>query len=99
MEITKYTNENELTIAIDGRIDTTTAPQLETEVKNSITEKVSKLIFDFTKVEYMSSAGIRVIMASEKVMSQQGEMALSNVNEEIMEIFEMTGLSDLLQFE
>lgn len=99
MQITKSVSEGVLTVQIDGRIDTTTAPMLEGELKHSVTNEVKSLIFDFEKVEYMSSAGIRVIMAADKVMSRQGEMKLIHVNDEIMEIFDMTGLADLLMIE
>lgn len=88
-----------LTVKIDGRIDTITAPVLEGELKNSITKDIESLIFDFEKVEYMSSAGIRVIMGADKVMSSQGDMKLIHVNQEIMEMLDMTGLVDFLTIE
>ena len=88
-----------LTVKIDGRIDTITAPVLEGELKNSITKDIESLIFDFEKVEYMSSAGIRVIMGADKVMSRQGDMKLIHVNQEIMEMLDMTGLVDFLTIE
>lgn len=99
MQITKKRSEGMLTVQIEGRIDTTTSPVLEGELKHSVTNEIDCLIFDFDKVEYMSSAGIRVIMAADKVMRKQGEMKLINVNDEIMEIFDMTGLIDLLTIE
>lgn len=99
MQITKNMTEGILTIAIDGRLDTITAPQLEEELMNSVTDEVETLVFDFENVEYMSSAGIRVIMAADKVMSRQGEMKLVHVNEEILEILDMTGLTDFLTIE
>lgn len=85
-----------LTVKIEGRIDTITAPVLEGELKNSITKDIESLIFDFEEVEYMSSAGIRVIMGADKVMSRQGDMKLIHVNQEIMEMLDMTGLVDFL---
>ena len=99
MQITKNVSEGTLTVFINGRIDTTTAPMLETELKYSVTNEIDCLIFDFEKVEYMSSAGIRVIMAADKIMSRQGEMRLIHVNEEILEMLDMTGLTDLLTIE
>lgn len=99
MEIRKEMEAGRLMIQIQGRIDTTTAPILEGELKHSVTNEVQELIFDFGSVEYMSSAGIRVIMAADKVMSRQGEMKLIHVNEEIMDMLDMTGLTDLLTIE
>lgn len=99
MEIRKEMEAGRLLIQIQGRIDTTTAPILEGELKHSVTNEVQELIFDFGSVEYMSSAGIRVIMAADKVMSRQGEMKLIHVNDEIMDMLDMTGLTDLLTIE
>lgn len=99
MQIQKNITDGTLTIRIDGRLDTTTAPMLEGELKHSVTDGIRCLIFDFEKVEYMSSAGIRVIMAADRVMSRQGEMKLIHVNEEILEMLDMTGLTDLLTIE
>lgn len=99
MKITKTFTDGVLTVEIDGRIDTMTAPELEGELKHSVTGDVKILVFDFAKVEYLTSAGIRVIMAADKVMSRQGQMKLIHVNDEINEIFDMTGLIDLLVIE
>lgn len=99
MQIKKNVSGETLTLQIDGRIDTTTAPMLEGELKHSVTNDIDCLIFDFEKVEYMSSAGIRVVMAADKVMSRQGEMKMIHVNEEIWEMLDMTGLTDLLTIE
>ncbi|MDO4332265.1 MAG: STAS domain-containing protein [Eubacteriales bacterium] len=99
MQITKSVTEGTLTVRIEGRLDTTTAPMLEGELKRSVTDGTERLIFDFEKVEYMSSAGIRVLMAADRVMSRQGEMKLIHVNEDIMEILDMTGLTDFLTIE
>ncbi|QIB69324.1 STAS domain-containing protein [Aminipila butyrica] len=96
MQLSKKIEDNRLTVLIEGRIDTTTAPQLEGELRQIVTDEVIDLIFDFSKVEYMSSAGIRVIMSAEKIMRRQGAMTLIHVNEDIMEILEMTGLIDIL---
>ena len=98
MEIKKTKNGNELTIAIEGRLDTTTAPLLEAELKQSISG-VEKLIFDFGTLEYLSSAGLRVLLSAQKVMNRQGEMVVRNVNDTIAEIFEVTGFADILTIE
>lgn len=99
MEITKTKTNDTLTVTLKGRLDTTTSPYLEAELEHSLTEEVRELIFDFSDLEYMSSAGIRVVMASEDIMSSRGGMKLLHVNDEIIEIFEMTGLIDLLHIE
>ena len=98
MTIEKNLNGTELTIAITGRLDTTTAPQLEAEFKQSITG-VEKLVLDFATLEYLSSAGLRVLLAAQKVMNKQGEMIIKNVNDTINEIFEVTGFIDILTIE
>ena len=98
MTIEKNLNSTELTITIVGRLDTTTAPELETALKESY-EGVEKLVLDFTALEYLSSAGLRVLLAAQKVMNKQGEMIIRNVNETINEIFEVTGFIDILTIE
>lgn len=98
MTIQKTANANELTIALSGRLDTTTAPQLETELKASIAG-VEALVLDLAGLEYMSSAGLRVLLAAQKIMNKQGSMVVKNVNETIMEIFEVTGFVDILTIE
>ena len=98
MTIEKNLNGTELTVAIVGRLDTTTAPQLEAEFKQNI-NGVEKLVLDFAGLEYLSSAGLRVLLAAQKVMNKQGEMILRNVNETINEIFEVTGFVDILTIE
>ena len=98
MTIEKTKNGNELTVALTGRLDTTTAPQLEAELKESLSG-VEKLVLDFAALEYLSSAGLRVLLAAQKTMNKQGEMIVKNVNETIAEIFEVTGLSDILTIE
>lgn len=95
MEIKKENKGKELTLFIKGRLDTTTSPLLERELKESI-GVVEKLILDFSELEYLSSAGLRVILAAQKVMNRQGEMIVRNVNETISEIFEVTGFVDIL---
>ena len=98
MTIEKNLNGTELTVAITGRLDTTTAPQLEAEFKQNITG-VEKLVLDFATLEYLSSAGLRVLLAAQKEMNKQGEMVIKNVNETINEIFEVTGFIDILTIE
>ena len=94
MKINKNKNGTKLTFEIAGRVDTSTAPQLESAIKEEISG-VKELVFDMDKVEYISSAGLRVLLSSQKTMNNQGTMKLINVNDEIMEIFEVTGFSDI----
>lgn len=98
MTILKTVNENVLTVALSGRLDTTTAPQLESELKASL-EGVQTLVLDFTELTYLSSAGLRVLLAAQKIMNKQGSMRVKNVNETIQEIFEVTGFCDILTVE
>lgn len=98
MTIEKNLNGTELTVTIVGRLDTVTAPQLEAEFKGNI-NGVEKLVLDFAELEYLSSAGLRVILAAQKVMNKQGEMIIKNVNDTINEIFEVTGFIDILTIE
>lgn len=98
MNINKNLNGNELTITLEGRLDTITAPQLEAELSESI-GGVEKLVLDFSALEYLSSAGLRVLLTAQKIMNKQGEMIVRNVNETIMEIFEVTGFCDVLTIE
>lgn len=95
MEIIKLNEGSKLTITLEGRLDTTTAPQLETEIKSSL-EGVDSLTLNFEKLEYLSSAGLRVILSAQKIMNKQGTMVIKNVNETIMEVFEVTGFVDIL---
>ena len=98
MTITKTQEENALTLALEGRLDTMTAPELENELKTSL-DGVKALTLDFSALEYVSSAGLRVILGAQKIMNKQGEMKITNVNEEIMEIFDITGFTDILTIE
>ena len=98
MTIEKNLNGTELNVTITGRLDTTTAPQLEAEFKQNL-GGVEKLALDFAGLEYLSSAGLRVLLAAQKVMNKQGEMVIRNVNETINEIFEVTGFIDILTIE
>jgi anti-sigma B factor antagonist len=98
MTIEKNLNGTELTVTITGRLDTTTAPQLEAELKQSI-NGIEKLVLDFANLEYLSSAGLRVLLQAQKTMNKQGEMIIKNVNDTINEIFEVTGFIDILTVE
>ena len=98
MKIDQVKNEKALTIALEGRLDTTTAPQLESELKTALAG-VEALTFDFEKLEYLSSAGLRVLLSAQKVMNRQGSMKVIHVNEMILEIFEVTGFADVLTIE
>ena len=98
MEITVSKNENTLTISPIGRIDTATAPELQTAVNENISG-VTDLTFDLKQLQYISSAGLRVLMSTQKTMNQQGSMKLIHVKEDVNEIFEVTGFSDILTIE
>ena len=98
-KIEAQTEDKVLTMSLIGRLDTTTAPELEASVKENATD-VDKLIFDLAQLEYVSSAGLRVFLASHKLMnSQGGSMIVKNVTEEVNEIFELTGFSVILTLE
>ena len=83
---------------LTGRLDTTTAPQLEGELKNGL-DGVESLVLDFKELEYLSSAGLRILLAAQKTMNKQGKMVIRNVNEVIQEVFEVTGFADILTIE
>lgn len=96
MIITKQTENDRTTIALEGRLDTLTAPQLEAYLEQEVTPKDTFLVIDMEKLEYISSAGLRVLLALQKEMQQHGAMELHNVNEVNMEVFEVTGFVDIL---
>jgi len=98
MEIKKTLEGEKLTVAISGRLDTTTAPELEEALKESM-DGISELVIDFTETEYISSAGLRVLLSAEKTMNKQGSMIVTGVNDVIMEIFEVTGFVDILDIQ
>ena len=98
MTITKKQNEAALELALNGRLDTTTAPELEKAIESAL-KGVSELTLDFAGLDYISSAGLRVLLSAQKTMSKQGSMKIKNVNEIIMEIFEVTGFADILSIE
>ena len=95
MEIKKTQNGNELEVAVSGRVDTSTAPQLEACLKESL-DGIEKLVLDLAGLEYISSAGLRVLLGAQKTMNKQGEMVVANHNEEVSEVFEITGFNDIL---
>ena len=98
MTINKNQEGTKLEIALEGRLDTMTAPSLEEEVKNSV-EGITELVFDLKDLIYVSSAGLRVLLSAQKTMNKQGSMTIKNANEEVMEIFEVTGFIDILNIE
>ena len=98
MNIVKTSEGTKRTLALEGRLDTTTAPQLEAEIKGALTG-VTELVLDFSQLEYLSSAGLRVLLAAQKAMNKQGSMVIRHVNETILEIFEVTGFLDILTIE
>ena len=87
-----------LTLAVEGRLDTITAPELEAALREEL-DGVEELIFDFSALEYISSAGLRVLLSAQKQMNKQGSMKVTGVSEIIMEIFEVTGFTDILTIE
>ena len=95
LNINKETNGSELKIILDGRLDTMSAPQLEGELKGAV-DGITSLIFDIGDLQYISSAGLRVLRSAQKVMYKQGSIVIRGANEDIMEIFEVTGFSDIL---
>lgn len=98
MTITANQKDTQLTLSLEGRLDTTTAPQLEAELTRSL-PGVTALTLDFGALEYISSAGLRVLLMAQKVMNKQGSMVVRNVNDTINEVFEITGFSDILTVE
>ncbi len=98
MTIKKKMNGTELEIALEGRLDTMTAPELEAELHQSL-DGAQSLVLDFSKLEYISSAGLRVLLSAHKVMSGKGGMKVTHVNEIVQEVFEVTGFADILTIE
>ena len=98
LNIDKKAEGKNLEMALTGRLDTTTAPELEKEVKDNI-QGVKNLTFDFASLEYISSAGLRVLLSAQKIMNKQGGMVVKNASDEVKEIFEVTGFSDILTIE
>ena len=98
MNITKNQNGASLQVILSGRLDTTTAPQLEAELRSSL-GGITELILDFAEIEYISSAGLRVLLAAQKIMNKQGRMVIRNTNDSVNEVFEITGFVDILTIE
>ena len=98
MTIEKVLNGESAKIVVGGRLDTQTAPELEKEV-DVITANLKELVFDMAGLEYVSSAGLRVILKAQKIMNTKGSMKLTNVNDSIMEVFDITGFLDILTIE
>ena len=98
MNIVKNRDGNKLDVIIDGKLDTASAPQLEALVNNEL-EGVEILVLDLAKLKYTSSAGLRTILLAQKTMNKQGKMILKHVGEDVLDVFDMTGLTDLLTIE
>ncbi len=98
MKITKTQNGNSLYLALEGRLDTNPAPELEASIKGSV-DGVEELTIDMEALDYLSSAGLRVLLGAQKIMNKQGSMRVTHVNDTIMDIFEVTGFADILTIE
>ena len=98
MKIVKELNDKQLTIKPVGEINSVTAPELEEVIKNDL-NGVKELIFDFSELEYLSSAGLRVLLVAQKLMNKKGPMSVRNVNSNVMEILDITGFSNVLDIE
>ncbi len=98
MEIIKNLNGAELTIKLVGELNTVTSPLLEDVIKNDL-NGINSLVFDFSELEYLSSAGLRVVLVAQKLMDKQGKMVIKKPNDSILEIFDITGFSSLLNIE
>lgn len=98
MTIEKTTENEKVTLTVSGRLDTTTAPELEAAL-DEVLENTKELIFNLENLEYISSAGLRVILKAQKAMNAQGSMKLIGVNDSIMEVFDITGFLDILTIE
>ena len=98
MKINKTQAGSKLTLTFEGRLDSSSAPQLEMEIKSNL-GGITELVLNFAELVYLSSAGLRVILAAQKQMNKQGKMVIAKVNETIMEIFEVTGFAEILTFE
>ena len=98
LNINTTTEESKTIVKLEGRLDTVTAPELEEALKDLL-DGTTELIFDFENLEYISSAGLRVLLSTQKIMNQKGSMKVIHVNETIMEIFDVTGFADILTIE
>ena len=97
MTITKTIENNKAILSVEGWLDTNSAPELGREIE-ALTD-IESLILDFDKLEYISSAGLRILLSTQKMMNKQGSMVLKNVNEDVMDIFNITGFIDILTIE
>ena len=95
LNIKKNADGSTLVVGLEGRLDTSTAPELEESLKDAL-DGVSELTLDLNGLEYISSAGLRVLLSTQKVMNKQGSMVIANASEEVKEIFDVTGFSDIL---
>ena len=98
MAIEKFTEDSRMTIKADGRLDAVTSPDME-KILKEIPSDLLELVIDLSGLEYISSAGLRVLLSAQKIMNKQGEMTVTGCSEEIMEIFEVTGFSDILNIQ
>ena len=98
LTIQKTIQDGQAQFSLSGRLDTTTAPELEKEIGASL-DGLTSLTLDMADLSYVSSAGLRVLLSAQKAMAKQGSMTVCNVNETVMEIFEVTGFSDILTIE
>ena len=98
MDIKKTRNGDMFTLAFAGRMDSLTAPEFEADIA-AMADDIAELVLDFAELEYVSSAGLRVILMAQKKMNRQGEMKIINANESVMEVFSMTGFTDILHIE
>ena len=98
MNITKSKNGSSLVIALEGRLDTTTAPELEQALKGGM-DAANTLTLDFSKLDYISSAGLRVLLSAHKIMSRRDGMKVTNINDMVREVFDVTGFADILTIE
>ncbi|MCR4671872.1 MAG: STAS domain-containing protein [Lachnospiraceae bacterium] len=98
LNIEKFSNGSELTMALTGRLDTTTSPDLERDLRDSI-DGITELTIDMGGLDYISSAGLRVLLSAQKIMNKQGAMKVVNVNAVIMQIFNVTGFSQILDIQ
>lgn len=97
MEINQNIKDGVCQLVLTGRLDTVTSPQLEEKINEALEKGVTGLDFDFKQLEYISSAGLRVLLRAQKSMAERGEMCIRNVSDELMEVFEMTGFVDILK--
>lgn len=98
MKITKQLNNKELTLYLEGELNSSTAPEFETVIKSDL-NNVESLIIDLAKLSYLSSAGLRVLLVAQKIMNKNGKMVIRHANEDVMEIFNLTGFAAVLDFE